>query len=84
MISRPPAQRALKDFIVVELYTDKVGGGEGERNTRIMQERFNGRTLPLYIILGPDGRERARLDPSAIGLINMETFLEFLKKGLGS
>ena len=73
MISRTAAQEALKDFIFAELYTDKH-----PRNRDIQDQRFGTVALPLYVILGPDGRERERL----AGRITEPQFLEFLKKGL--
>ena len=73
MISRTAAQEALKDFIFAELYTDK-----DPRNREIQDRRFGTVALPLYVILGPDGRERVRL----AGRITEPQFLDFLKKGL--
>jgi thiol:disulfide interchange protein len=73
VISRTPAQEALKDFVFAELYTDK-----DPRNRDIQDQRFGTVALPLYVILGPDGRERVRL----AGRITESQFLEFLKKGL--
>ena len=76
MISRPLAQEALKDFIFVELYTD-AKPPEGPKNRELQSGRFGTVALPLYVIVGPDGRERAR----RAGTINMDVFLEFLKEG---
>ena len=73
MISRTAAQEALKDFVFAELYTDK-----DPRNRDIQDHRFGTVALPLYVILGPDGRERGRL----AGRITEPQFLDFLKKGL--
>lgn len=73
MISRPPAQEALREFIFAELYTDKHPS-----NRDIQDKRFGTVALPLYVILGPDGRERERL----AGRITEPQFLGFLKRGL--
>jgi len=79
VISRPPAQRALKDFVFVELYTDKLGGGANDKNREIQDQRFKSTALPLYVVIGPDGRERGRLT----GIINNDEFLAFLAKHKG-
>lgn len=73
MLSRPAAQEALKSFVFAELYTDTF-----PKNRQIQDKRFGTVALPLYVILGPDGKERGRL----AGRINLEEFLGFLKKGL--
>jgi hypothetical protein len=65
----------LRDFIFAELYTDL-----NPENRVIQNERFGSVALPLYVILGPDGKERVRL----AGQIGMVEFLEFLKKGQAS
>ena len=75
MIKQPEAAAALRDFIFAELYTDK-----DPRNRDILNDRFGTNALPLYVILGPDGKERARL----AGQIGMAEFLAFLKKGQAS
>ena len=82
MISRPKAKEALKDFVFVELFTDRnpadPGSQEGPRNREVQSKRFKTVALPLYVIVGPDGKERQRL----AGTITMDVFLEFLQKGL--
>jgi thiol:disulfide interchange protein len=75
VISRRPAQEALKDYIFAELYTDKHPA-----NRDIQDKRFGTVALPLYVILGTDGKERDRL----AGRITESQFLEFLKKGLSA
>ena len=75
MISRPPAQEALKDFVFAELYTDRY-----PKNREIQDKRFGTVALPLYLILSPDGKELGRL----AGRITEASFLEFLKKGLSA
>ena len=63
---------ALREFVVAELYTDV------HRQYRdIQNKRFKSIALPLYVVVGPDGRERSRL----AGRITAEQFLEFLGKG---
>ena len=43
----------------------------------VQNKRFKSISLPLYVVLGPDGKERSRL----AGRISLDQFLEFLKKG---
>ena len=81
MIARPEVQELLKNFVFAELYTDRQDAAhkaKDEANSRLQEERFATAALPLYVILGPDGRERARL----LGKSNVSDFVEFLKKGL--
>jgi hypothetical protein len=81
VIAQPAVQEVLKNFIFAELYTDRkdpAHKAKDAENTRLQEERFATAALPLYVILGPDGRERARL----LGKSNVTEFLEFLRKGL--
>lgn len=75
MLKRPEAATALKDFVVAALYTDKH-----TQYREVMDKRFKEIALPLYVVVGPDGKERSRL----AGQINLPEFLEFLKKGSNS
>ena len=81
MIAQPAVQEVLKNFVFAELYTDRKGSDHKQKdaeNSRLQEERFATAALPLYVILGPDGQERARL----LGKTSVPEFLEFLKKGL--
>jgi thiol:disulfide interchange protein len=62
----------LKDFVVAALYTDVH-----PQYREVQNKRFKSISLPLYVVLGPDGQERSRL----AGRISLDQFLEFLKKG---
>lgn len=72
MLKRPEAAAALKDFVVAVLYTDKH-----TQYRQVMDKRFKEIALPLYVVVGPDGKERSRL----AGQITLQEFLDFLKKG---
>ncbi|HEU4339615.1 MAG TPA: hypothetical protein VFS19_06065 [Planctomycetota bacterium] len=72
MLKRPEAVAALKDFVVAVLYTDKH-----KQYREVQNRRFKEVSLPLYVVVGPDGAERSRL----AGQINLAQFLDFLKKG---
>lgn len=74
----------LKKFVFAELYTDRLNDSKwsevDKENRRIQKERFASVALPLYVILGPDDKERSRLT----GMSTTGEFLEFLKKGLAA
>jgi hypothetical protein len=81
VIARPEVQELLKSFVFAELYTDRkdpAHRAKDEANARVQEDRFATAALPLYVLLGPDGQERARL----LGKSNVPEFVEFLKKGL--
>ena len=59
MISLPPAQEALRNYVFIELLTDKPP--DGDKNAKLQDERFGTIDLPLYVILSPDGKELRRL-----------------------
>jgi hypothetical protein len=82
VIARPEIQGILRSFVLAELYTDRqdpAHKAKDAENARLQEERFATAALPLYVVLGPDGRERSRL----LGKSNVSEFAEFLKKGLG-
>ena len=80
MIAQGSVQELLKSFVFAELYTDRkdVHKPKDEENARVQESRFADVALPLYVIVGPDGQERARLR----GKTTIPEFTEFLKKGL--
>jgi hypothetical protein len=81
VIAQGAVQELLKSFVFAELYTDRkdpVHKQKDEENGRLQEERFATAALPLYVVLGPDGKERARL----LGKTSVSEFVEFLKKGL--
>jgi hypothetical protein len=83
VIAQGAVQELLKDFVFAELYTDRkdpAHRAKDEANARVQEDRFATAALPLYVILGPDGRERTRL----LGKTNVPDFVAFLKKGLQS
>jgi hypothetical protein len=61
--------------VVAELYTDKPP--HGERNSEVLTKRFDFDGLPLYVILGPDGKERGRKDSR----LSADSFMAFLRQG---
>jgi hypothetical protein len=81
VIAQPDVQETLKDFIVTELYTDR--GPAPKENAKVQVERYGTAALPLYVVVGADGKELARLELET-GLATKETFLGFLRKGLSA
>jgi thiol:disulfide interchange protein DsbD len=77
MFPLPEIEAALKQFVLVRLYTD--GGPRGEENQNFQVARFGDAALPLYVIMGRDDQEIARFS----GLTrDRKAFLEFLRRGL--
>lgn len=79
MLSLPEFRETLaRHYVKAELYTDK--GRFAAKNEELLDKRFKGDGLPLYLVLGPDGQERARLAPDLP--LTPEDFAAFLEQGL--
>jgi thiol:disulfide interchange protein DsbD len=79
MLSRPEIVAALKNFVLLELYTDGTDAAS-EANAQLQLARFQSSAIPLYAILGPDERVIA----SSAGLTrDAKAYLAFLSKGQG-
>ena len=53
MFTRPEITSVLKNFVLVELYTD--GADESaEANQKMAETRFNTSAIPFYAIVRPD------------------------------
>lgn len=76
MIDLPEVQAALKDFLFVELYTDR-GTPEDDKSADLQMKRYGTSTLPLYVVQAPDGRV---LDKFGGGRISRSEILEHLRK----
>jgi thiol:disulfide interchange protein len=77
MFPRPEIVSALRDLVLVELYTD--GTDEASRlNQQLLETKFNIAAIPYYAILSPDEKVVASF-PSLTR--NPQEFLQFLKKG---
>jgi thiol:disulfide interchange protein DsbD len=75
MFTRPEIAAALKEFVLVELYTDGADAAS-ERNQQLQQEKFSTIAIPYYAILDADQNVRATF----AGLTrNPEEFLAFLR-----
>ncbi len=79
MFPRPEIAAALKDFVLVELYTDGSDAAS-EQNQALESTKFSTVAIPYYAILDPDEKVLA----SFPGLTrDPGEFLRFLKSGAG-
>jgi hypothetical protein len=87
VFSKPEIKQLLDQYVIVQLYTDKVPpkiqqpATSAEENRDLLIERFQSAQLPLYVILNADDEEIARYDEGKIN--NVDAFAEFLRKPLG-
>jgi len=75
MFPRPELAPALKDLILVELYTDS-GDAVNEANQKLQEEKFATPATPFYAILDPDEKVIATFDRRTT---DTAEFLGFLK-----
>jgi hypothetical protein len=77
MFPRPEIAAALKDFVLVELYTDGTDGASIE-NEKVEEQKFPtvAPAIPLYAILEPDEKVVASFDRATK---DAGEFLGFLK-----
>ncbi len=77
MFPRPEITEALKEYVLVELYTDGTDAAS-ELNQKVLDEKFFTSAIPYYAILDPDENVIA----SFPGLTrDAGEFLRFLKSG---
>ena len=55
MFPRPEIQAAMKDLVLVDLYTDGTDA-ESERNQKLEDQKFNTASIPFYALMDPDGK----------------------------
>jgi hypothetical protein len=72
----PEVTALLKQYVIGELWTDRVNPMDVENN-KLLNEQY-GAALPLYIVFTSDGKEVARIG----GRPSVAQFVEFLNKGL--
>jgi hypothetical protein len=83
---KPEIKQLLDQYVIVQLYTDKVPpkvqqpATSAEENRDLLINRFGSAQLPLYVILDGNDQEIARYDEGKIN--NVEAFAEFLRKPL--
>ncbi len=77
MFPRPEIAPLLKDFILVDLYTDGTDAAS-EENAKMEEERYKTVSLPFYVILDPDEHVIATFGGSTR---DVQQFSNFLKSG---
>jgi thiol:disulfide interchange protein DsbD len=78
MLSKPEIVAVLKDFVLVELYTDGTDAAS-EANQKLQLEKFGTIAEPFYVILDPDEKLIAKFE----GQTNdVAEYLGFLQKGM--
>jgi thiol:disulfide interchange protein len=75
ILNRPDVTEALAKYVPVELWTDRVGD---EANAKLQLEMTGIPTLPLYVIVSPDGEVLRRFEGSTR---DPAAFLAFLQGG---
>ena len=77
MLSRPEIADKLRNFVLVELYTDGADAAS-EANSKLQLEKFGTVAEPFYVILDPDGNLIAKFE----GLTkDAQAYAAFLDKG---
>jgi thiol-disulfide isomerase/thioredoxin len=78
MFPRPEVNAALKNFVLVDLYTDGEDK-DSEQNRQLEQSKFQTTQIPLYALMDPDGNVIAAFTKG----LTRDTgeFLAFLQKG---
>ncbi|MFL6446348.1 MAG: protein-disulfide reductase DsbD family protein [Bryobacteraceae bacterium] len=75
MFPRPEIQAALKDMVIVDLFTDGTDP-DSERNQQLEDSRFGTASIPFYAIMDPDQHVIATFPELTR---NPQEFLSFLK-----
>ena len=75
MFPRPEIQAALKDMVIVDLYTDGTDA-DSEKNQKLEDERFKTASIPFYALLDPDQNVIATFPQLTR---NPQEFLSFLQ-----
>lgn len=80
MLSRPEIADRLKNFVLLELYTDGTDAAS-QANAKLQFDKFHTFAEPYYVILDPDERVVAKFE----GLTkDAAAYAAFLDKGLAS
>ena len=81
MFPDPAVKKELDRFVLAELFTDRETAEHeqaDQRNSAMQEKQFGTVALPLYVIVGPDGKELAKFP----GLTrDRNEFLSFLQAG---
>ncbi|MFL6417509.1 MAG: protein-disulfide reductase DsbD family protein, partial [Bryobacteraceae bacterium] len=74
MFPRPEIQAALKDMIIVDLFTDGTDA-ESERNQKLEDSRFATVSIPFYAIMDPDQHVLATFPDLSIIKLDFMSFV---------
>ena len=80
MFTRSDVKNELKNYVLVELYTDKQSK-EDEDNQALQQKLTGTVTLPVYVSVTPEGKVLKTFGSSTR---DASEFVQFLKSGKGS
>jgi len=75
MFTRPEIEGVLKDFVIVDLYTDGTDA-DSEKNQKLEDQRFGTASIPFYAILDPNQNVVATFPQLTR---NPQEFLSFLQ-----
>ncbi len=83
MFPRPEITPLLKDFVLVDLYTDGTDA-ESEQNQQLEEKRFGTVAIPFYAIVDPDERTIATFPGLTRNAAEFGTFLKRRATGVAS
>jgi thiol:disulfide interchange protein len=83
MFPRPEITPLLKDFVLVDLYTDGTDA-ESEQNQQLEEKRFGTVAIPFYAIVDPDERTIATFPGLTRKAAEFVTFLKSRASGVAS
>ena len=78
VLSRPEMVAELKNFVLLELYTDG-NDAVSEANGKLQFEKFGTIDLPFYVILDPDEKLIAKYRDRAVSAAEIAAYLAFLR-----
>ena len=81
MFTQPDVIAAMKEFVLVELYTDDPDEAIAEKNQKLKDERYRTVAVPYYVIIDTDEKVRAAY-PTATR--DKNEWLKFLKSARAS
>jgi thiol:disulfide interchange protein DsbD len=81
MFTRQDVKDSLKGYVLVELYTDRTGKykANDEANQELEQKLTKTLTLPVYVVVSPDGTPERNFQGSTP---DAAKFVSFLKQGV--
>lgn len=88
MFSQPQIEAMFREFVTVQLYTDRVPVGRtqvpsAEEATAFRDEKLENYALPYYVVLRPRGKTLIRVASYDQGVIpSAQEFEQFLRQAL--